>query len=179
MLCKHSLFLVAVQPRREWMRCGKSETYVRIATALGSIPRRVIQFFNPISICCAEWFLARETTTCKVDLIDGFGWMLLKMQRVRCGNPELQIHVYKIETQCGRPEILSRMSSGVLAAQGFLIPLDLVQTQAGQPTDLLLLNIIGSILDSDSRRIGPNPVGAEFQQGIRGTSAVRNPSKVE
>ena len=48
-----------------------------------------------------------------------------------------------------------------------------------QQTALMLLNIIGSILDSDSRRIGSNPVGAKFQQGIRGTSAVRNPSKVE
>ena len=45
----------------------------------------------------------------------------------------LQAYVYKIENQCGRIEPLSRMSSGVLAAQGFLIPLDLVQTQAGQP----------------------------------------------
>ena len=78
----------------------------------------------------------------------------------------LQAHVYKIENQCGRIETLSRMSSGVLAAQGFLIPLDLVQTQAGQPNDLLLLNIIGSILDSDSRRIGPNPVGATNFNGV-------------
>ena len=82
------------------------------------------------------------------------------MQRVRERCQMLQAHVYKIENQCGRIETLSRMSSGVLAAQGFLIPLDLVQTQAGQPNDLLLLNIIGSILDSDSRRIGSNPVGA-------------------
>ena len=54
---------------------------------------------------CAEWSLARETSTCKVDLVDGFGWMPLKMQRVRSGNPVLQIHVYKVETQCGRLEL--------------------------------------------------------------------------
>ena len=64
--------------------------------------------------------------------------------RVQIENPEnatstgrvclmLKAQVYKIENQCGRIETLLRMSSGVLAAQGFLIPLDLVQTQAGQP----------------------------------------------
>ena len=62
----------------------------------------------------------------------------------------LQAHVYKIENQCGRIETLSRMSSGVLAAQGFLIPLDLVQTQAGQPNDLLPYSITVIMSDSES-----------------------------
>ena len=42
------------------------------------------------------------------------------------------------------------MSSGVLAAQGFLIPLDLVQTQAGQPNDLLPYSISVIMSDSES-----------------------------
>ena len=75
----------------------------------------------------------------------------------------LQAHGYKIETRCGRIETLSVLSRGVLVCTGVF---DTLRPGAhpGETTKfLMLLNIIGSILDSDSRRIGSNPVGAKFQ----------------